>query len=292
MSLLEETLKAGKFAVTGEVGPPKGTNIEHMMQEARELKGRVAGINVTDIQSSVMRVSGLSICIKLVLEGLEPIFQMTCRDRNRLGLQADLLGASTFGIDNLLCLTGDHVVMGDHKDAKPVFDLDSVTLLKTASMLESGKDLAGNDLEGAPKFFKGAVVAPASDPVEPQIIKMEKKIEAGAQFFQTQAVYDAAQFEPFMKQVEGFGVPVLAGLVLLKSAGMAKFMNANVAGVFVPDELIKEMASVDKKGRKKKSVEIAARLIKQIKPMCQGIHIMPLGWSDVVPELIDAAELM
>jgi 5,10-methylenetetrahydrofolate reductase len=236
MSLLEETLKAGKFAVTGEVGPPKGTNIEHMMQEARELKGRVAGINVTDIQSSVMRVSGLSICIKLVLEGLEPIFQMTCRDRNRLGLQADLLGASTFGIDNLLCLTGDHVVMGDHKDAKPVFDLDSVTLLKTASMLESGKDLAGNDLEGAPKFFKGAVVAPASDPVEPQIIKMEKKIEAGAQFFQTQAVYDAGQFETFMKQVEGFGVPVLAGLVLLKSAGMAKFMNANVAGVFVPDE--------------------------------------------------------
>jgi 5,10-methylenetetrahydrofolate reductase len=291
MSLLEKTIKEGKFAVTSEVGPPKGTNIEEMMEEARELIHKVVGINVTDIQASVMRVSGLSICTKLQLEGLEPIFQMTCRDRNRLALQADLLGASIFGIRNLLCLTGDHVVLGDHKDAKPVFDLDSVTLLKTASILESGKDLAGNDLEGSPSFFKGAVVAPASDPVEPQIFKMEKKIEAGAQFFQTQAVYDPGQFETFMKQVEGFGVPVLVGIVLLKTAGMAKFMNANVAGVFVPDPLIKEMASVDKKDRKKKSVEIGARLIRQMKSMCRGVHIMPLGWGDVVPELIDAAEL-
>ena len=252
MSLLEQSLKEGKFVVTGEVGPPKGINIEEMMEEARELKGKVAGINVTDIQASVMRVSGLSICTKLQLDGLEPIFQMVCRDRNRLALQADLLGASIFGIENLLCLTGDHVVMGDHKDAKPVFDLDSVTLLRTASILESGKDLAGNDLEGSPRFFKGGVVAPASDPVEPQIFKMEKKIEAGAQFFQTQAVYDPAQFEKFMKEVESFSVPVLAGIVLLKSAGMAKFMNSNVAGVFVPEPLIKEMASVDKKDRKKR----------------------------------------
>ncbi len=291
MSLLEKTLKEGKFAVTSEVGPPKGTNIEEMMTEARELAGKVAGINVTDIQASVMRVSGLSICTKLALEGLEPIFQMTCRDRNRLALQADLLGAATFGIENLLCLTGDHTTLGDHPGAKPVFDLDSVTLLKTASILESGKDLAGNDLDGALRFFKGAVVAPASDPVEPQIFKMEKKIEAGAQFFQTQAVYDPGQFESFMKQVEGFKVPVLVGIVLLKTAGMAKFMNANVAGVFVPDELIKEMASVDKKDRKKKSVEIAARLIRQMKPVCQGVHIMPLGWGDVVPELIEKAGL-
>ncbi len=291
MSLLEKTLKEGKFAVTSEVGPPKGTNIEEMMEEARELAGKVVGINVTDIQASVMRVGGLSICTKLQLEGLEPIFQMVCRDRNRLALQADLLGASIFGIENLLCLTGDHVLMGDHKDAKPVFDLDSVTLLKTVSILESGKDLAGNELDGSPKFFKGAVVAPDSEPVEPQIFKMEKKIEAGAQFFQTQAVYDPGRFESFMKQVEGFGVPVLMGIVLLKSAGMAKFMNANVAGVFVPEELIKEMASADKKERKNKSVEIAARLIKQMKPMCRGVHIMPLGWGDVVPELIEAAGL-
>jgi len=291
MSLLEQSLKEGKFVVTGEVGPPKGTNIEEMMVEARELKGKVAGINVTDIQASVMRVSGLSICIKLQLEGLEPIFQMTCRDRNRLGLQADLLGASIFGIENLLCLTGDHVIMGDHRDAKPVFDLDSVTLLQTARILESGKDLAGNDLEGSPRFFRGAVVAPASEPVEPQIFKMEKKIEAGAQFFQTQAVYDPAQFEKFIKQVEGFGVPVLVGIVLLKSAGMAKFMNANVAGVSVPDALANEMASVGKNDRKKKSVEIGARLIKEMKSMCQGAHLMPLGWGDLVPEIIEAAEL-
>lgn len=291
MSLLEKTLKEGKFAVTGEVGPPKGTSIEEMMEEARELIDKVVGINVTDIQSSVMRVSGLSICIKLQLEGLEPIFQMTCRDRNRLALQADLLGASVFGIDNLLCLTGDHPVLGDHPEARPVFDFDSVTLLKAASTLEKGTDMAGNALEGVPSFFKGAVVAPASDPVEPQIFKMEKKIEAGAQFFQTQAVYDPGQFETFMKQVEGFGVPVLVGIVLLKTAGMAKFMNSNVAGVFVPDALIKEMASVDKKDRKKKSVEIGGRLIREMKSMCQGVHIMPLGWGDVVPELIEAAEL-
>jgi len=291
MSPLEKALKEGKFAVTSEVGPPKGTDIEEMMKEARELIDKVVGINVTDIQASVMRISGLATCIKLQLEGLEPIFQMTCRDRNRLALQADLLGASIFGIRNLLCLTGDHTLLGDHKEAKPVFELDSVTLLKTASILESGKDLAGNELQGSPSFFKGAVVAPASEPVEPQIFKMEKKIEAGAQFFQTQAVYDPGQFETFMKQVEGFGVPVLMGIVLLKNAGMAKFMNANVAGVFVPDELIKEMASVDKKDRKKKSVEIAARLVRQMKSMCQGVHIMPLGWGDVVPEVIDAAEL-
>jgi 5,10-methylenetetrahydrofolate reductase len=290
-SLLEKTLKEGKFAVTSEVGPPKGTAVEEMMKEARELIDKVVGINVTDIQASVMRISGLATCIKLQLEGLEPIFQMTCRDRNRLALQADLLGASLFGIENLLCLTGDHTLLGDHKDAKPVFDLDSVTLLKTTSTLESGKDLAGNELEGSPRFFKGAVVAPASDPVEPQIFKMEKKIEAGAQFFQTQAVYDAGQFEAFMMKVEKFNVPVLVGIVLLKNAGMAKFMNANVAGVFVPDDLIKEMAGVERKDRKKKSVEIGARLIRQMKSMCQGVHIMPLGWGDLVPELVEAAEV-
>ena len=289
MSNFSEALQAGKFVVTGEIGPPKGTNVDEMFEEAEHLRGKVAAINVTDIQSSVMRVSSLAVCIKLREMGLEPVLQMVCRDRNRLALQSDLLGAAIWGIENVLCLTGDHVSLGDHKEAKGVFDLDSVTLLKAASTLASGKDMAGNELDGTPSFFTGAVVSPASEPVEPQIIKMKAKVEAGAKFFQTQAVYDPQQMEDFMKKVSGFGVPVLAGIVLLKSAGMAKFMNANVAGVQVPDALIEEMASVGKKERKKKSVEIAARLIKQMKDCCNGVHIMPLGWDSLVPKVLDEA---
>jgi len=288
MSKLEESLKSGAFTITGEVGPPKGVAIEHMLKEAEHLRNKVVAVNVTDIQSSVMRV--------------EPIFQMVCRDRNRLALQSDLLSASILGIENVLALTGDAVPLGDHPDAKPVFDLDSVSLLKTIQTLMEGKDLVGNELEGTPRFFPGAVVAPASEPVEPQLFKMEKKIEAGAKFFQTQAVYEPKRFEEFMKQASKFGVPVLMGIVLLKNVGMAKFMNANVAGVFVPDEIIEEMksatAGVPKeekaervKRQKAKSVEIAARLIKEMKPMCQGVHIMPLGWDSEVPKVIEAAGL-
>ena len=291
MSNFSEALQSGKFVVTGEIGPPKGTNVEEMFEEAEHLRGKVVAINVTDIQSSVMRVSSLAVCIRLQQMGLEPGLQMVCRDRNRLALQSDLLGAAIWGIENVLCLTGDHVSLGDHKEAKGVFDLDSVTLLKAASTLASGKDMAGNELDGTPKFFTGAVVAPASEPVEPQIIKMKAKVEAGAKFFQTQAVYDPKQMEDFMKKVEGFGVPVLAGIVLLKSPMMAKFMNENVAGVSVPDELIEEMGSVGKKGRKKKSVEIGARLIKQMKDCCHGVHIMPLGWDSLVPKVLDQAGL-
>ena len=290
MSLLSEKLKKGEFVVTSEVGPPKGANVEGMLEEAKQLGERVQAINVTDLQSSVMRVGSLAVSKLLLDNGLEPVYQLTCRDRNRLALQSDLLNAFVFGIQNVLCITGDHTCLGDHPEAKPVFDLDSVSLLQTAVTLESGKDLSGNELDGSPSFFKGAVVAPAADPVEPQLIKMEKKLAAGAQFFQTQAVYDPKQFESFMKKAQTFGVPVLLGLVLLKSPGMAKFMNENVAGVFVPDEIIKEM-DVDKKDRKKKSMEIAVRLIKQMKSMCQGVHFMPLGWESLVLELMGEAGL-
>ncbi|HUS57489.1 MAG TPA: methylenetetrahydrofolate reductase, partial [Planctomycetota bacterium] len=269
--------------------PPKGTNVALMFEEAEHLRGKVVAINVTDIQSSVMRLSSIAVCIKLKQMGLEPILQMVCRDRNRLALQSDLLGAAMWGIENVLCLTGDHVSLGDHKAAKGVFDLDSVTLLKAAATLASGKDMAGNDLDGSPSFFTGAVVAPASDPVEPQILKMKKKVDAGAKFFQTQAVYDPKQMEEFMKKVASMNVPVLAGIVLLKSPQMATFMNQNVAGVHVPDELIQEIGSVDKKERKKKSVEIAARLVKQMKDCCNGVHIMPLGWDSLVPDVLDKA---
>ena len=291
MSKLSEAIASGKFVVTGEIGPPKGVNVEAMDKEAEQLRGKVVAINVTDIQSSVMRIGSMAVCHRLTQMGLEPVFQMTCRDRNRLALQSDLLSAYILGVRNVLALTGDHTSLGDHPQSKPVFDLDSVSLLETIRGLENGKDIAGNDLDGSPEFFRGAVVSPCAEPVEPQIIKLEKKAEVGAQFIQTQAVYDVKQFENFMNRIKHIKVPVLVGMVLLKSPAMAKFMNENVAGISVPDSIIKEMADVDKKDRRKKSVEITARLIRGMKDMCQGVHMMPLGWTSEVPKVIEEAGL-
>lgn len=285
----QESLAAGKFVITSEIGPPKGTHIQEMMADAELLRGRVEAINVTDLQSSVMRLGSLAVCHLLQEKGLEPIFQVTCRDRNRLALQADLLSASVLGIRNVLALTGDYASLGDHPQSKPVFDLDSVNLLKVIRTLEGGTDMVGNALQGAPRLFPGAVVNPGGNPVEAQIIKMEKKIKAGASFFQTQAVYDVGTFEKFMKRVTPFRVPVLAGIILLKSAGMARFMNQNVAGVFVPEPLIQKMAKAE--DRVKTSIEIGAELIRDLKGMCQGVHIMPIGWESKVPALLDAAKL-
>jgi len=286
---LKEIFDSGKFAVTSEVGPPKGVEISEMMEGAEYFRDRVDAINVTDLQSSVMRLGSLAVCHLLKERGFEPIFQMTCRDRNRLALQSDLLSAYTLGVRNVLCLTGDHTTLGDHPDAIPVYDLDSVSLLQTAKNLMNGSDLAGNKLEGAPEFCLGAVVNPGSEPLEPQIIKMEMKIEAGATFFQTQGVFEIDKFEKFIKATEHLKVPIIAGIILLKSAGMARFMNANVAGVFVPDNLIREMNRAKNKARA--SVKIAGRLTKELKGMCNGVHIMPLGWDKWVPAVLDAAEL-
>ncbi len=288
---LREAFERGKFALTAEVAPPKGTDLSHVMEEVEVFKGRVHGVNVTDLQSSVMKMGSLTVCHLIKDKGVEPVFQVTCRDRNRLALQSDLLNAAALGIENVLCLTGDYTTLGDHPQAKPVFDLDSVQLLQAAVKLQNGEDMAGEKLEGAPKFFLGAVVNPGADPLEPQLIKMEKKIKAGAQFFQTQAVYDPSLFERFMKEASRFKVPVMLGIVMLKSAGMAKYMNENVAGVFVPDSLIAEMKETPKEDRPKKSVEICARLIKEMKDMCQGVHLMPLGWGKHVPAILDAAGL-
>ncbi|MBI5359886.1 MAG: methylenetetrahydrofolate reductase [Planctomycetes bacterium] len=293
MSQLKESLTKGKFVITSEIGPPKGTNIMPHIEEAEHfLKGKVAAINVTDIQSAVMRFGSLATCRLLVEHGMEPVLQMVCRDRNRLALQSDLLSAAGLGIENVLCLTGDHQVMGDHKDAKGVYDLDSVQLLAAAKGLTEGHDMSGNKLDGTPNLFLGAVVTPESEPVEPQIIKMKKKILAGAQFFQTQAVYDIDRFASFMDKVRGFGVPVMAGIVVLKSAGMAKFMNANVAGVKVPENLIEEMKKMKTEEDKiKKGVELAAKVINGVKKYCQGAHIMPLGWDKHVPSIIAQCDL-
>ena len=288
---LKEALHSGKFVITGEIGPPKGTNLEKMAHHIDLLKDKVDAMNVTDHQSSVMRFPSIGGALAVKEQGGEPILQMTCRDRNRLALQAELLFAYTRSIRNVLCLTGDAVPVGDHKMAKGVFDLDSSQLLRTVRLLESGKDLGGNDLDGKVEFCAGAIVTPEADPLEPQLIKFEKKVDSGAEFFQTQAIYDLDNFQRFMEFARKFKVRVLAGIILLVSARMAKFMNNNVPGVFVPQALIDELAGAPKGTALKKGIEIAGRMIRQIKEeeICDGVHIMAIGKEEVVPDILSAA---
>ncbi len=290
---ITELFDKGEFVVTAEVGPVKGINIDHLLTEAKEYLSDISAVNVTDNQSSVMRMGSLPVCVAMKNQGLTPILQLTCRDRNRIALQSELLGAAMLGIDNILCLTGDHTKMGDHPGAKPVFDLDSVSLLHTVSQLEKGVDLGGNALVGEPpKFAKGAVVSPCSDSVDAQLAKMERKVMAGADYFQTQAVYEPEKFIKFMEKASQFGKPVQLGIVIPKSAGMAKFMNKNVAGIHIPDEMIAELAADKEKAKAGiTGVEIAARLIKECKPYCQGVHIMALGWESKVPAILELAGL-
>lgn len=289
----KDALNSGKFVVTAEVGPPKGTDIKEMLHHMDLLRGKIDAVNVTDNQSAVMRINSLSVC-KIALEkGLEPILQMTCRDRNRIALQSDLLGASILGIKNVLCMTGDHVSAGDHKSAKPVYDIESVQLLKVVDGLNNGRDMSGNELKGSTDFFQGAVVTPESNPIEPQMFKFEKKVKAGAKFFQTQAIYDINKFKEFMKHARRFNVKVLAGFVVLKSVGMAKFLNANVPGIRVPEELIEELKAAGKEKALDTGMSITARHIKQLKDeaICDGVHIMAIGMEDKVPEIISRAGL-
>ena len=288
---ITELFDNGEFVVTAEVGPPKGFHLEHLVEEAKEYLKDITAVNVTDNQSSVMRTSTLATCAALKAAGLNPIYQATCRDRNRIALQSDLLGAAAMGIDNILCLTGDHTKMGDHPGAKPVFDLDSVSLLYAASQLEKGVDLAGNELVGEPpKFAKGAVVSPISDSVDAQLAKMERKVMAGADYFQTQAVFEPEKFIKFMEAAKQFGKPVQLGVIIPKNAGMCKFMNRNVAGVHVPQHMIDALAA-DKERAKAgiTGVEIAAQIIKECRPYCQGVHIMALGWESKVPDVLKLA---
>ena len=290
---ISKRFEAGEFVVTAEVGPPKGFHVEHLVEEAKEYLSGITAVNVTDNQSSVMRLGSLATCKILKDAGLTPIYQLTCRDRNRIALQSDLLSAAALGIDNILCLTGDHTKMGDHPQAKPVFDLDSVSLLHTVCQLEKGVDLGGNELVGeAPKFAKGAVVSPCSDSVDAQLAKMERKVMAGADYFQTQAVYEPEKFIKFMEKAKQFGKPVQLGIVIPKSAGMAKYMNKNVAGISVPQDMIDELAADKEKAKAGiTGIEIAARIIKECKPYCQGVHIMALGWESKVPALLELAGL-
>jgi len=287
----------GKFVITGEVGPIKGavsrdSSIEaNCAKEAAHLQNHVHAVNVTDNQSAVMRLGSLAASVRLKEKNIEPVYQLTCRDRNRIALQSDLLTAYSLGIDNVLLLTGDHIQLGDHKEAKPVFDLDSVQLIKMACGLSAGHDITGNEIENPPDMAYGAVVNPNFEPLDLQLLKMKKKVEAGAAFFQTQAVYDRGVFETFMEKAVQFNVPIQVGLVVLKSPQMGKFMNANVSGIQVPQAWIDEIGSVDKADRKKKAAEMTGRFLSEIKDMAQGVHLMPLGWTDIVPDILQAAEI-
>jgi methylenetetrahydrofolate reductase (NADPH) len=291
-SKLKQAFESGKFVITAEAGPLKGIDVTEVEEIAKLLKGKVDAVNVTDQQSSVMRLGSLAVSHLLTGWGVEPIYQLTCRDRNRIALQSDLLSAAVLGIQNVMALTGDLPSSGDHPQAKPVYDLDSVSLLKVIQGLNDGKDMMGNELKGKTDLFAGAVVNPGADTeaaYELQILKMEKKIAAGAKFFQTQAVYDPNTFAKFMKRIEQYKIPVLAGVIPLKSAGMAKYMNKSVAGVNVPQAMIDKITKAEDKA--KTGVEMCGELIKQLKGMCQGVHIMAIGWEKKVPQIIETAGL-
>jgi 5,10-methylenetetrahydrofolate reductase len=293
MTSLRETLNSGRFVITSEVAPPKGTNLEGMAHHIELLKDRVDGINVTDHQSSVMRFPSIGGCLLIKEAGGEPILQMTCRDRNRMALQAELLLAYSRGIKNVLCLTGDAVPVGDHKEARGVFDFDSLQLLRSIRIMESGLDMGGNNLDGAVEFCAGAIVTPEAKPIEPQLMKFEKKVEAGAEFFQTQGIYDLDNFGKFMEYARQFPVKILAGIILLSSARMAKYMTENVPGIFVPQNLIDELAAAPKGEALAKGIEIAGRMIAALKKdaVCDGVHIMAIGRVEVVTDILAASGL-
>ncbi|NPV58212.1 MAG: methylenetetrahydrofolate reductase [Actinobacteria bacterium] len=290
---IQEVMESGKFLITGEIGPPKGTDIDEMIHHIDLLKDKVHAMNITDNQSSVMRYPSLGTALIILERGGEPNLQVTCRDRNRLAIEADLLFAYTRGVRSVLCLTGDSVPVGDHKEAKGVFDCESVQLLQIIRNMEEGRDSGGNELQGGVKFYKGAIVTPEADPIEPQMLKFEKKIEAGAQWFQTQAVYDMDNFKRFMERARKINdkVKICAGLVLLTSMGAIRYMNANVPGVFVPDNLVKEMADAPKGEALNTGIRIMARQIRQCidEKLCDGVHIMAIGKEDVVPKILEEA---
>ena len=289
-NLLAELLQSGRFAITTELNPPKGTNVAPMLERAESLRGAVDAFNLTDSHTARMSMSPIAAARMLLDRGLEPILQMTCRDRNRIALQADTLAAAALGVRNIVTMTGDHPGGGDHPDAKPVFDIDSTALLRALAGLRDGKDMSGADLRGSPELFVGAVVNPGADDLDREIGRMEEKIAAGAAFFQTQAVYDAGDFERFARRVEGYGVPIIAGCIMLKSGNMARNFNANVPGISVPDAIIDRMdnAAESANARRRESANITAEIIRDIRPMCQGAHIMAIGWEALIPEVIQS----
>ena len=284
-----EKLTAGQFVVTTEVCPPKGCDCSNFLATARALAPLVDAINVTDNQGGNMRISPLAASALLIREGIEPIYQITCRDRNRLALQSDLLGASALGITNILALTGDHISFGDHPEGKPVFDLDSVQLLDAITRLNAGHDLSGRALESTPTFFPGAAAAPEAEPFEPTRYKLAKKVASGAAFLQTQAIFDLSKFARFRELVRPLEVKVIAGVIVLKSAGMARYINRNIPGLTVPDEVVAQLEGSD--DQLAAGVAIATRLARELTPLCDGIHLMAMGREDVIPQILTDLKL-
>ena len=303
MSKLKQALENGRFGVTAEMAPPKGFDFSEQMDAAKLLAGKVHAVNVTDMQSASLKASGLGLCIALKNAGAEPILQITGRDRNRMAIMADVLSASAFGIDTVLALTGDHPVVGDCPESKPVYDLDSVGILNMLSrMQETNCDCGGNELAGgAPELYMGTSVTPVYEPVFLQINKLRQKVEAGASFVQTQGIFDLDAFKRFLEQVDAAGIKthVMAGIIPLKSAGMARYMNENVPGIAVPQEMIDRLAAAAEEGKAKGvkglpmklGMEMAAEMIAKIRDehLCDGVHIMAIGAEKNVPTILDLA---
>lgn len=285
--MLKEKLDRGEFVITAELCPPKGPDVSSFINKAKLLKGIVDAVNITDNQRAIMRMCALAGSHIAKREGLDPILQITCRDRNRISLQSDLLGASGFGITNILALTGDYVSEGDHPQAKPVFDLDSTLLIKTISDLNNGVDLAGRRLNAETNFFIGAVVNPCAEPPEPHLVSFEKKVKAGAQFFQTQAIFEIDKFSKFINYAKRFPVKILGGILLIKSAKMARFLNENVPGVNVPRGLIDRLEN--SKNPLRTGVEIAREQVKELRSICHGVHIMTVGNEELVADMLKTA---
>ena len=289
MLTFSESLKSGRFVVTAELNPPKGTDLGVLFKHAESLNVMVDAFNLTDSAGANMTMAPISAAHLMLDRGFEPILQVTGRDRNRIALEGELLAASALGVNNVLCMSGDPPGRGDHPDAVGVFDLRAETLLDAVTAMNSGTDMYGNELRGTPTLFAGAVANPGADDMDVELARMEEKVKRGAAFFQTQAVYDAAEFEKFMESARGFGVPVLAGMIVLKSARMARFLNDQLPGVSVPDGLIVEMENA--KSRAETGVEITARLIRETRDMCDGTHIMAIGWESRIPDILESAGL-
>ncbi|MCY4131967.1 MAG: methylenetetrahydrofolate reductase [Nitrospira sp.] len=290
-STLHQMLVQGQFAVTVELNPPKGTDVSELLETAKSLSGRVHGINVPDNAAAVMRASPVAVARLLYEQGHDPVLQLTCRDRNRIGLQSDLLGAHVLGIRNVLCLTGDSPSAGDHKDAKPVFDLDTVEVMRTVSELNQGRDLAGNALEGRTTFFVGGAAAPGVESAELLHKKFEAKVKAGAQFFQTQPVFSDQVVRSFMDEVRPYSRKVLGGVLVLRSVKMAEYVNAHVPGIDVPEEILQELRDARDAHAAEAGIEIAVRTIQAIRPFCDGVHVMAGRLSHRLPEIIRKAGL-
>ena len=298
-SNLEKILKAGHFAFTGELGPPRGTNAEEVKEKAQHLKGNVDAVNITDNQTAMVRMSSWAASLFLIQEGLEPNFQMVCRDRNRLAMQSDILGAYAHGIRNMLCLSGDHCMFGDHPAAKGVFDIDSMQLIHMVKqMRDEGKFQGGADIEDPPKIFIGAAANPFADPFEWRVHRLAKKINAGVDFIQTQCIYNMKKFREWVKQANDMGLTekayILAGVTPMKSVGMAKYMKSKVPGMDVPDEVIERLQGAGKGKVADEGIKFACEQIEEFKEMkgVAGVHLMAIEWEHKVPEIAELAKVL